>query len=431
MDNLDDFLNALGVASTAPPPQESQEPQIPIAPADPEPATLSDEDYNTILSDIGFNDLLEEEEEERELTEEDIARLEEEDNFDIPDPTASDDDWNENIGEGRDLDAEEDADWQEAIDSGRVIPHFNYVGTSEVAQVGDLRIDANTGEEQVMTDVGVVTIGATVQETDMATVESPEPANEPEEIRENLIPLNSPTLLMDDTTSRFSGAEWYHEIQKQRVIIAGCGGIGSNTILQIARMSPDTMVLYDDDVVETVNMSGQLFCASDIGKSKVDAMVDMVTSYTSMRNIYANKMKFDASCEAGDIMICGFDNMSARRTFFDAWYKHLQDVIPEDRKKCLFLDGRLSLDTLQVFCLTGDDVYNIGRYNKDYLFSDSDADETVCSMKQTTYLACMIGSVMTNLFTNFVANSLDPIIPYDLPFFTEYDAQNMIFKTEK
>jgi hypothetical protein len=70
-------------------------------------------------------------------------------------------------------------------------------------------------------------------------------------------------------------------------------------------------------------------------------------------------------------------------------------------------------------------------YKDSYLFSDADADATVCSMKQTTYLACMIGSLMTNLFTNFIASSLDPIIPYDLPFFTEYDAQNMIFKTIK
>jgi hypothetical protein len=52
-------------------------------------------------------------------------------------------------------------------------------------------------------------------------------------------------------------------------------------------------------------------------------------------------------------------------------------------------------------------------------------------MKQTTYLACMVGSVMVNLFTNWAANLLDPAIPYDLPFFTEYDAQNMIFKTIK
>jgi hypothetical protein len=86
---------------------------------------------------------------------------------------------------------------------------------------------------------------------------------------------------------------------------------------------------------------------------------------------------------------------------------------------------------LQVLCVTGDNAYAMTEYRDQYLFSDEDADATVCSMKQTTYLACMIGSVMVNLFTNWAANLLDPAIPYDLPFFTEYDAQNMIFKTIK
>lgn len=86
---------------------------------------------------------------------------------------------------------------------------------------------------------------------------------------------------------------------------------------------------------------------------------------------------------------------------------------------------------LQVFCITGEDDYYMEQYVTKYLFSDEEAEHTVCSMKQTTYLACMIGSIMTNLFTNWSANLLDPVIPYDLPFFTEYDAQNMIFKTDK
>ena len=100
------------------------------------------------------------------------------------------------------------------------------------------------------------------------------------------------------------------------------------------------------------------------------------------------------------------------------------------RLSCLYLDGRLSMTDFQVLCIRGDDTYNITRYQKEFLFSDSQADATVCSMKQTTYLACMISSLMVNLFTNFIANSLNPVIPYDMPFFTEYDAQNMIFKTE-
>ena len=245
------------------------------------------------------------------------------------------------------------------------------------------------------------------------------------------LPPNSPTLLIDNATSRFSGTEWYNEILKSRIILAGIGGIGSNCAFQIARMAPAALFMYDDDIVEIANMSGQLYSRNDVGKAKVDAIADMVRDYTSTRNIYAIRDKFTSSSEAGNIMICGFDNMEARKTFFNSWKNHVMSLPEEARKKCLYLDGRLSINVLQVFCITGDDSYNMERYEEDYFFADSEAEGEVCSLKQTTYLACMIGSIMVNLFTNFIADTLNPIMPYDLPFFTEYDAQNMIFKTIK
>jgi hypothetical protein len=193
-------------------------------------------------------------------------------------------------------------------------------------------------------------------------------------------------------------------------------------------MRPASLVLYDDDVVETVNMAGQLYARNDVGKSKVVAILDMITAYTNMTNVFAIKDRFTPQSEPGDIMLCGFDNMLARRDFFESWKNHVLSKPEEERKNCLYMDGRLSIDTLQVFCLTGTDTFNMDRYIKEFFFSDAEADYTICSLKQTTYLACMIGSIMTNLFTNFCANLLDPVIPFDLPFFTEYDAQNMIFK---
>ena len=244
------------------------------------------------------------------------------------------------------------------------------------------------------------------------------------------IPLNSPTLLIDESTTRFSGAEWFNQIQKARIIIAGIGGIGSNVAFQLARMIPANLTLYDDDNVEMVNMAGQLFSNNNIGESKVDAIANMIYSYTSMKQVLAIKDKFTLDKEPGDIMICGFDNMRARKTFFNSWCNHISNKSIEERSKCLYLDGRLSMDTLQILCIKGDDQYNIDRYEREFLFADYEADATVCSRKQTTYLACMISSLMVNLSTNFIANSLHPVIPYDLPFFTEYDAQNMLFKTE-
>lgn len=302
--------------------------------------------------------------------------------------------------------------------------------------------DENQGEGNDI-DVENVTVDFAQEGGDITDVfyslpipEEEEPQEESVAITKNntpddaKIPLNSPTLLVDESTTRFSGAEWFNEIQKARIIVAGIGGIGSNVAFQLARMIPANLTLYDDDNVEMVNMAGQLFCSNDIGEAKVSAIANMIYNYTSMRQVLAIKDKFTSDKEPGDIMICGFDNMRARRTFFNSWHNHISDKSEEERSKCLYLDGRLSMDTLQILCIRGDDQYNIERYEREFLFADYEADATVCSMKQTTYLACMIGSLMVNLFTNFIANTLNPVIPYDLPFFTEYDAQNMLFKTE-
>lgn len=252
----------------------------------------------------------------------------------------------------------------------------------------------------------------------------------PTESTSTPLPLNSPSLLVDEATTRFSGASWFDEIQKSRVIIAGIGGIGSNVAFQLARMAPANITLYDEDIVERVNMAGQLYSTNDIGQRKVDAIASMISAYTLAKQVNAVPSKFTDSTKAGDIMICGFDNMAARKTFYNSWKRHVQTLTPDSRAKCLFLDGRLSIDTLQIFCIQGDDKVSMDRYETEFLFSDFQAEHTICSMKQTTYLACMIGSLMVNLFTNFIANSLNPVIPYDLPFFTEYDSPNMLFKTQ-
>lgn len=247
----------------------------------------------------------------------------------------------------------------------------------------------------------------------------------------NLIPTNSLTLSLDTSTQRFSGTKWYNAIQQKCIIIAGLGGIGSNLAYQIARMHPCKLVLYDDDTVESENMAGQMFSSKQIGDLKVNAVSNLLRDYTTMSNVYAIASRFYATTDAGDIMMCGFDNMNARKAFFATWKNHVDSLPKNQRKNCLYLDGRLSIDYFQILAITGDDTNNIQRYNNEFLFSDNEAEETICSMKQTTYLSCMIASYMTNIFINFVANSTNPIIPYDIPFFLEYNAQSMLFHFER
>ena len=127
-------------------------------------------------------------------------------------------------------------------------------------------------------------------------------------------------------------------------------------------------------------------------------------------------------------MICGFDSMESRKMFFNSWKTAVHRMTRDNRKKYLFIDGRLAAESFQVLCFTGDDDYNIRKYEEEFLFSDEEADETICSYKQTTFMANMIGSIITNLFINFCANQCNPLIDRDLPFLTEYNAETMYFK---
>lgn len=246
------------------------------------------------------------------------------------------------------------------------------------------------------------------------------------------IPVNSQTITIDETTSRFSGAIWYEEIQKQTVTLAGVGGIGSYVGFLLSRLKPNRLIIYDPDRVETVNMSGQLYGQTDVGRYKCAALADMVMNYANYCNIVALDQRFEDGSDATDIMICGFDNMTARRTFYEKWKQRVLSYPAgsDNRRKCLFIDGRLAAEEFQVLSIQGDDERAMAAYEDKWLFSDAEAEETICSYKQTTFMANMIASVMVNVFVNFIANQCGPIIDRDVPFFISYDASTMFTKVE-
>lgn len=159
------------------------------------------------------------------------------------------------------------------------------------------------------------------------------------ESQNNEIPANSPTLLVEDVTSRFSGASWYDKIRTKIILLAGLGGIGSYVAFLLSRMHPFKIVMYDDDKVETANMSGQLYCMENIGEYKVNAIYNTMKRYSNFYNANALRERITDGTPARDIMICGFDNMEARKTFYRVWKTHVR--YSNDKDKCLFIDGRI------------------------------------------------------------------------------------------
>ena len=233
-----------------------------------------------------------------------------------------------------------------------------------------------------------------------------------------------------ESSQRFSSAIWYEKIREQNIIVAGCGGIGSYVVFLLSRMKPANITIYDPDVIEYINLAGQLFGTEHVGRLKVAAVSDFANNYSDYYNITSIPNAFTEQCGPRKIMICGFDNMSARKTFFNVWRQFVASLPEEEKRKSLFIDGRLAAEEFQVLCLTGDNQFAIDKYESSWLFDDSEAEATVCSYKQTAFAAAMIGSIIANLFVNFCANLCNPLIERDVPFLTRYDATTMFFKTE-
>lgn len=250
-----------------------------------------------------------------------------------------------------------------------------------------------------------------------------ETPNEPEEPHTTTLADLNTSLVMDNH-SRFSSAEWFDIIGETEVLVGGAGGISSWLSTLLSRTNVKSIFMYDYDKVETANLSGQFFGVDDVGLYKVEAVARRIRTMSDFYSVSYTKEPYTRDSMAWDVMMCGFDNMSARKIFFDKWRQHLRGHL--NPSQCLLVDGRLSAETLQVYCIQGDDTQAIHEYMEHCLFSDDEADHTVCSYKQTSFMANMIAGTMVNLFVNWCANRAGGFRP--VPFFTEYDAVTMQYK---
>ncbi len=219
--------------------------------------------------------------------------------------------------------------------------------------------------------------------------------------------------IINQKTVRFSDAIWYKP--GISVVIGGVGSIGSHLSYYLGRQECD-MYLYDMDSVDEVNLAGQLFRMDDIGKKKTVITKDMIYQLSGNKNVELFG-EFTADSMAGQYMFSCFDNMKARKIFFEAWCKI------DDPDK-VFIDGRTNAEQAQIFIVTPD---RIDRYKAE-LFDDSAIPDLPCTYKSTTYCAGMVAAFMTAGFNNLMASKASGFEVADAPFKTEYNLQ--LFKID-
>lgn len=223
---------------------------------------------------------------------------------------------------------------------------------------------------------------------------------------------------------RFEDATWFEKASKSTVLIGGAGGIGSYLTLFLSRAGVYCIVM-DDDIVEEVNIGGQLYRPDDIGNAKVNALKDIVKSFTDV-NINNIKGRFDKNSNITKKVFSCFDNMEARKDMFHSWLN-----VYEGNPDAIFIDGRLLAEDFQIFCIKGDDSKAIKEYKKTYLFDDEEVPALPCSLKQTSHMAGMIATLMVGYFTNFLTNISGEKYEElrEVPFKTEFNLMLNNFKS--
>lgn len=112
------------------------------------------------------------------------------------------------------------------------------------------------------------------------------------------------------------------KLKNAKVSVLGCGGLGSNIAMTLARAGVGELYLYDFDTIEYSNLNRQNFTLDELGgdkalltKKKIESTLPYVKCHN--QNIYLTTENMDTIAHNTDIFIEAFDNKESKTMLFD------------------------------------------------------------------------------------------------------------------
>ena len=117
--------------------------------------------------------------------------------------------------------------------------------------------------------------------------------------------------------------EQIKEMLKGKTVgIAGCGGLGSNCAVALARVGVGNLIIADFDVIEESNLNRQYFFADQIGQPKVEALKHNIAKINPAITVEAHLIKLEpqdivhlfTKC---DVIVEAFDKAEAKEMIIE------------------------------------------------------------------------------------------------------------------
>lgn len=172
------------------------------------------------------------------------------------------------------------------------------------------------------------------------------------------------------------------EKNRGRIHIIGCGSVGSTVAENLARCGVTKMTLWDFDKVEPHNLANQMFRQKDVGRTKIEALADMLAEINPdiTEHLKFQPKGWNGEMLSGYVFLC-VDSIEIRRAIVE---KHMDNM----NIKAMF-DFRTRLEDAQHYAADWSDP----KMKKDFLASmnfshEEAAEETPVSACNVTLSVC-------------------------------------------
>ena len=182
------------------------------------------------------------------------------------------------------------------------------------------------------------------------------------------------------------------------LVVIGAGAIGSAAVVTLAKIGCSDVTVWDDDLLEEVNVHNQLCKAFRVGSPKVEALKELVEELTGT-TIQAEYRLYQGQRLQG-VVVAAVDSMDVRKAIWKRVRLNFQ--VP------LFLDARMGAEFARLYALRPTDLDAVGFYETN-LYGSEEAEPLPCSGRAIVYCPTVIGGMIAALIARHVRGEHVPL----------------------
>lgn len=176
-------------------------------------------------------------------------------------------------------------------------------------------------------------------------------------------------------------------IESLSVTLIGAGAIGSAVALVLGKLGLGRLVVFDGDVVDEVNLAGQMYFNRHVGLTKVEALAEVLGAFTETE-VVTVPQPFDGQRLEG-LLITAVDSMRSRKQIWK--YVRTRTDLP------LLLDARMGGLVGEVHVVRPGSPIEERIYQRS-LHRDDEAVQEPCTARSigfnTAGIAAQVGSLV-------------------------------------